>query len=176
LNVIVVGWSDSTTTVSSVTDSKGNVYRLAAGPTVQSGVQSQSIYYAKNISSAAANGNVVTVKFSAPAPWVDLRILEYSGLDPTNPVDAVATLSGSSSVGSSGPATTTNANDLLFGANIVSSVTSGPGAGYTQRILTNPNGDIVEDQAVSTTGTYSATAPMTSGQWIMQLVAFRAHP
>src|SRR5271167_431624 len=31
LNVIIVGWNDSTHTVSSVTDSKGNVYVLAVG-------------------------------------------------------------------------------------------------------------------------------------------------
>ena len=33
LNVVVVGWNDSTATVSSVTDSKGNVYTRAVGPT-----------------------------------------------------------------------------------------------------------------------------------------------
>ncbi|MDE3181572.1 MAG: hypothetical protein KGM47_18155, partial [Acidobacteriota bacterium] len=33
LNVVVVGWNDSTATVSSVTDTSGNVYVLAVGPT-----------------------------------------------------------------------------------------------------------------------------------------------
>ncbi|MGO8669865.1 MAG: hypothetical protein ACLQVD_00615, partial [Capsulimonadaceae bacterium] len=49
LNVVVVGWNDTTATVSSVTDSRGNVYTLAVGPTVLSGQFSQAIYYAKNI-------------------------------------------------------------------------------------------------------------------------------
>src|SRR5581483_11190280 len=49
LNVVVVGWNDSTATVSSVTDSKGNVYARAVGPTIVSGSLSQSIYYARNI-------------------------------------------------------------------------------------------------------------------------------
>ena len=57
LNVVVVGWNDSTATVSSVSDSKGNVYTRAVGPTVVSGALSQSIYYAKNIASAAAGAN-----------------------------------------------------------------------------------------------------------------------
>ena len=61
LNVVVVGWNDASTTVSSVTDTSGNTYTLAVGPTRGTNL-SQSIYYAKNIASAAANGNTVTVK------------------------------------------------------------------------------------------------------------------
>jgi len=49
--------------VSAVTDSKGNTYARAVGPTVQSGYASQSIYYAKNIATAAAGTNSVTVTF-----------------------------------------------------------------------------------------------------------------
>jgi hypothetical protein len=52
LNVVAVGWNDSTAKVSAVTDTCGNRYSVAVGPTVQSGVASQSIYYAKNIASA----------------------------------------------------------------------------------------------------------------------------
>ncbi|HEV2499729.1 MAG TPA: hypothetical protein VGY31_09150, partial [Terriglobia bacterium] len=37
LNVVVVGWNDSTATVSTVTDKSGNTYLLAVGPTIQSG-------------------------------------------------------------------------------------------------------------------------------------------
>ena len=54
LNVVAVGWNDSTAVVNSVTDSKGNVYTRAVGPTAVAGQLSQSIYYAKNI--AAASG------------------------------------------------------------------------------------------------------------------------
>ena len=64
LNVVVVGWNDSTATVSAVTDTSGNTYTRAVGPTVLSGVASQSIYYAKNIAAAAAGANIVTVTFS----------------------------------------------------------------------------------------------------------------
>jgi hypothetical protein len=54
LNVVVVGWNDAVRTVQSVTDSKGNVYTRAVGPTVLAGAATQSIYYAKNIAAAAA--------------------------------------------------------------------------------------------------------------------------
>ena len=174
LNVVVVGWNDSTASVSSVTDSKGNTYVPAVGPTLVTGTLSQSVYYAKNIVSATGGSNIVTVTFAVPAAYADIRILEYSGVDPINPVDATAANSGSGTTSSSGSATTTNASDLIFSANIVTSSTSGPGPGFTSRLLTSPDGDIAEDQMVSTTGTFSATAPVSTGTWIMQMVAFRA--
>ena len=163
LNVVVVGWNDSTATVSSVTDSKGNAYALAVGPTVISGTLSQSIYYAKNIAAAAAGANTVTVTFSTAAAYPDIRILEYSGADPNNPVDVTAANSGNSATSSSGSATTTNPTDLIFGANIVATTTTGPGSGFTSRLLTSPDGDIAEDQMVTAAGSYSATAPLSSG-------------
>ena len=175
LNVVVVGWNDSTAAASSVVDSKGNTYTLAVGPTTVSGTLSQSIYYARNIASASAGANVVTVTFSKAAAYPDIRILEYSGLDPNSPVDVTATNSGNGTNSSSGSATTTNPIDLLFGANMVTTVTSGPGSGFTSRMITSPDADIAEDEAVTTTGSYSATAPVSSGAWIMQLVAFRAN-
>ena len=39
LNVVVVGWSDNTSTVQSVKDSAGNTYTLAVGPTVGTGIE-----------------------------------------------------------------------------------------------------------------------------------------
>jgi len=177
LNVIVVGWNDSTATVSAVTDSKGNVYTRAVGPTTQSGIASQSIYYAKNIASAAAGANTVSVKFAPAAAYPDIRILEYNGADPNNPVDVTAANSGNSATSSSGSTTTTSATDLIFGANLVQTTTTGPGSGFTRRILTSPDGDIAEDRMVTATGSYSATAPVSpSGRWIMQMVAFRTGP
>jgi len=174
LNVVVVGWNDSTATVSSVHDSKGNVYTLAVGPTIQSGLATQSIYYAKNIVAAAAGSNTVTVTFSAAATSADIRIVEYSGADHNNPVDVTAAGSGNSSSSSSGSATTTNPTDLIFGANLVQTLTTGPGSGFTNRMITQPDGDIAEDETVTSAGGYSATAPVSpSGSWIMQMVAFR---
>ncbi len=66
LNVVIVGWNDTTNIVSSVKDSQGNTYQLAVGPIKQSTVLSQSIYYAKNI---AGGSNAVTVTFSGAATY-----------------------------------------------------------------------------------------------------------
>src|SRR6267378_6124314 len=54
LNVVVVGWNDSTATVNTVTDRSGNVYVRAVGPTILSGSLTQSVYYANHIVAAAA--------------------------------------------------------------------------------------------------------------------------
>jgi len=177
LNVVVVGWNDTTAQVGSVTDTKGNAYQLAVGPTQVSGLLTQSIYYATNIGAAAAGGNAVNVSFTVAANFADIRILEYAGLDPGSPVDATASATGSSATSSTPAAVTTNASDLLFAANTVSSWTTGPGTGWTSRVITNPDGDIAEDRTVAVAGSYDSTAPLGSADaWVMQMVAFKAAP
>jgi hypothetical protein len=174
LNVVVVGWNDSTATVASVTDSVGNSYSLAAAPIVQTATASQAIYYAKNIASAAAGANTVTVSFNVAARHPDIRIAEYSGLDALSPLDTSVGAQGNTATSDSGPASTTNANDLLVGANTLQSTTLSAGTGFTSRGITT-DGDILEDRTVAATGSYNATANLDKVQlWIMQLVAFRA--
>ena len=175
LNVVAVGWNDSTATVSSVTDKSGNTYTLAVGPTIQSGVATQSIYYAKNIAAASAGANIVTVTFSSAAVFPGTSaFLEYKGADANTPVECHGCQQrAGGTTSSSAGVTTTNATDLIFGANLVQTTTSGPGTGFTKRLLTSPDADIAEDEMVTAIGTYSATAPLSSGAWIMQMVAFR---
>jgi hypothetical protein len=98
LNVVVVGWNDTTSTVTSVSDSVGNNYVLAVGPTSGTGLR-QSIYYAAGIKTGS---NTVTVRFNQAAKYVDVRALEYSGLDAANPLDVKAGAAGSGTSASSG--------------------------------------------------------------------------
>ena len=51
---VAVGWGNSTAAINSISDSRGNSYTLAAGPVTISGTAGQSVYYAKNIASAAS--------------------------------------------------------------------------------------------------------------------------
>ena len=102
LNVVVVGWNDSTATVKSVTDTSGNAYALAVGPTVMSGIASQAIYYASNIPAAAASGNTVTVTFNSPATYADIRVAEYGGVATAGALDVTAAGSGTGASASSG--------------------------------------------------------------------------
>ena len=51
------------------------------------------------------------------------------------------------------------------------------GTGFTSRIITSPDGDIAEDKVVSSAGSNTAAAPMsTSTKWVMQIATFRASP
>ena len=172
LNIVFIGWNDSTTTVKTVADSKGNVYQLAVGPTTISGLATQAIYYAPNIAAAAANANSVTVTFSGSAPYPDLRILEYSGVPASNPIDGVGTATGSSATVSAS-VTTTNATDVIVASDYVQYKTTGAGSGFTSRVLT-PDGGVVEDEKLTTTGTFAATAPQSpGGWWVMQVIAIK---
>jgi chitodextrinase len=175
LNVVVVGWNDASAHVQSVTDTSGNAYVMAVGPTVHTSVATQSIYYAQNIAASAAGANTVSVGFDRGAAYADVRVAEYRGLDTIAPLDVTAAATGSGTSTDSGAATTTSANDLIVGANLVLTHSTGPGAGFTSRVITRPDGDILEDRIVTSAGSYRATAPITpSAQWIMQMVAFKA--
>ena len=174
LNVVAVGWTDTTSTITSVTDSAGNVYQIAA-PVTRSSVMSQAIYYAKDINTATAGTNVVTVQFSGSVPYADVRAAEYGGIDPVDPLDTSASASGSGATASSGNLTTVDPSEVIFGAGMTTGLFSGGSNGFTARIITPTDGDIAGDEFVTTLGTYAAKAEDDGGAiWVMQAVAFRA--
>ena len=148
----MVGWNDSAAVVQSITDSAGNSYALAYGPTTGTALR-QSIYYAKNI--AGSGSNSVTVVFNQGAIRADVRILEYSGVDPSNPLDVATGTSGNSNIADSGSVTTTAANELIFGADMVTANTIVAGAPFTARIITSPDSDIAEDRVGQRAGQLS---------------------
>ena len=84
LNVVAIGFSDSTSTITSVTDTAGNVYQLAAPLTRGSGM-SQAIYYAKNVKPAVPGNNSVTVQFSHTVPFADVRVAGVQRARPGQP-------------------------------------------------------------------------------------------
>jgi hypothetical protein len=177
LNVVAVGWNDTTDSIASVADTNGNTYTLVAGtlasslpaPGASQETVSQAIYYAKNIN---AGPNTVTVTFNQSTQKQSVRIVEYSGLDPVNPVDTSVGTNGSGNPADSGTLTTNSANDLLFGAGTITTVFTGSGPSFST-VLLNGWGDIIEDEFVTAAGSYNATGVFGSGDWVMQLVAFR---
>src|SRR5215831_10125439 len=64
LNILAIGWNDQGASITNVTDSAGNTYKVAV-PTFRGGGLSQAIYYATNILSSG--NNTVTVMFDQPA-------------------------------------------------------------------------------------------------------------
>ena len=131
-NILAIGWNNTTSNITSVTDSAGNVYQLAV-PTARGTGVSQAIYYAKNIKSASAGTNSVTVTFNTTTQYVDIRALEYSGLDPVNPFDVGTSASGNSNSASSGAVTTSTAHELVIGAGTTAGGFSAAGSGFATR-------------------------------------------
>jgi hypothetical protein len=169
LNIVAIGWNDTTAAVSSVTDSDGNAYHLAL-VTTGTGLR-QAVYYASNVKGGS---DTVTVSFgSTKANVPDLRILEYSGV---STLDVTSGAFGTSKGGtvSSGSATTTSSTDLVFGAGMTGWAFTGAGPGFTSEIITS-DGDIAEGEATTVAGSYSATAAIAnvSQNWVMQMVAFK---
>jgi hypothetical protein len=171
-NIVVVGWSDATNTVTAVRDMAGNAYSILT-PKISVGSTSQVIYIANSIFGAASNS--VNVAFSGTSQYIDARIAEYSGIASTSPIDATSQGSGNSANAITPAVTTQNANDILIAAATVATSVTGSGSGFTTRIIPNPDGDILEDKLVSTTGSYTASAPLSSsGNWVMQMAALKA--
>ena len=72
LNVVVVGWNNSTAAVSSVTDSRGNAYAVAAAPVGR---------YAASVGSRSTRPDDVPELRFAARPWRDvLREVRREGL------------------------------------------------------------------------------------------------
>src|SRR2546428_480672 len=95
-------------------------------------------------------------------------------MDQLDRVDVTASATGSTSTSSTPPVATTTSPDLLFAANTVATWTRGAGSGWTNRVITTPDGDIAEDRIVSTAGSYGSSAPLGGpGPWVMQMVAFK---
>lgn len=178
LNVIVIGWRDNKNQVQSITDTSANTYSVAAQPLSLPKFGQQVIFYAKNIFPAATNS--VTITFTGAAHLPDIRIAEYKGLDTADPLDVTAGNVGTEgALSDSGFATTTNADDVLVGANLVDTSinTMGAGTDYISEVLTTPRFDIYEDRIVTAIDSYNATAPVNkSGNWIAQMVAFKEAP
>lgn len=168
LIVVTVDWDGSATP--SVSDSR-NSYTSAVGPTTGSFGKEQT-FYAYNI---GAGANTVTVTFSpATTSFSLLYIFEYSGIQSSSdPYDNSAAAAGSGSTMDSGSASTSNANDLIYGAGLAEATGGSAGSGFTSR---NSNyGNQYEDKKVTSTGSYNATAGNDGNHYVMQMVAFKAN-
>ena len=62
--------------------------------------------------------------------------------------------------------------DLLFAAGMTGASFTAPGDGFTERIVTSPDGDIVEDATGAAAGHHHATAALSGGTWLLQVAVF----
>jgi chitodextrinase len=174
-NILAIGWNDTTASITSVADGAGNVYQVAV-PTFRGNRMSQAIYYATGIAASPAGTNSVTVVFDQAATFVDLRITEYAGLRPSTPFDAGRSATGVGTLADTGAITTAGPSELVFAAGMTGAVFTAPGSGFTSRVITSPDGDIVEDAVAVAAGSHGATATLSSGMWLLQVATFAPAP
>jgi hypothetical protein len=172
--VVFLAWTNTSSV--SVTDSHKNEYKKVADPTPWGSNRRSQVFYASNI---AGGSNTVQAKFTTAIKspgWAAMYIQEYSAIDNANPVDVSHVNTGMTAEMSSGSATTTNANDLIFGAGASSGKVTQGGAGFTLRSDAFDNR--IEDMNVTTVGPSEATATQdgNSNPWVMHMVAFRVDP
>src|SRR5579862_2801920 len=175
LIVLVLFVSDSTS-VSSVSDTQGNTFSLIGSPQTWSPYNFvERLYYAKNIKGGA---DTITVGLSGiPSYSLELHSYDYSGLDPSSPLDATATpKTGTGTSATSNSLTTANANDLLFAFfHSDNGVTNTAGSGFKKRAPSGDNAPLGEDNIAASTGSYSATMSFSaSADYVGFLVAFKA--
>ncbi len=181
-------------TISSVTDNQSggtNTYTSVLGPT-QWGVSPNptdrwaQVFVAKNITGGSILTITVTLAGGSTHP-VYLAALEYSGVDPVNPVNATAI--GTGKVSQNGAPTTSNLTTTVANSKLVASswdsnesyASTGNGTGYTTDTaagaasLTGGPGwaNLTEDSTAAAPGTWKATtlsAPEVD-DWAIQLIA-----
>ena len=177
LIAVAVSWNQGSVKVCSVTDTASNTYveavhRLAAN------TQGLSIWYAKNINSGAsvtvtANYGTVADCTSSNASFRKIQAQEYSGLDTSSPLDVTANNEGVAAANAtSTAATTTVADELIFGAALHNNIASyTAGSGFTVRGTQNFFG--VEDKIVSATGSYEANWTNAADDWVAEMATFK---
>ena len=111
LVVSVSGWPNLPA-ATAVTDSLGNIYKIAGTVLVSQGAYS-AIYYTTNIIGGAVTVTVNTVKSGGQ---ISMAVAEFSGIDAVLALDATAGATGSGSTPTSGNMTPTLAGNLAIGS------------------------------------------------------------
>lgn len=167
LLVAYVVW-DNTDAVT-ISDSAGNTYTSAIGPTTNGG-QSSQVFFAANVNGGS---NTVTASFAtAIASRGALYVAEYSGIDPAAPLDTAVVATGAAPDMDSGPLITGTANELLFvGAESDVKVT---GKAPNFKVRSHKFGGLIADRLAGAAGSYNVTSTQKGASWIIQLVAFKS--
>ena len=170
LVVVSSVWSSQAVTITGVTDTKGNAYRPAVGPTNWGGASYRSaIWYASNIT-GGAGAITITMAYSGAQGTTYTYIAEYSGVATYNPLDAISAGIGSTASLSSGTNVTGQGTELIFGY-AMSDNTATADPSFTMR-NTNHN-NFIADRTVTRTGYYSVFGTNSAGNWLCQMATFR---
>lgn len=172
-NLIVVhlSWDNTSRTVSSITDNKGNTYQSVNGVSTWNTTYRSELYYAFDITGGGAPITVTANLSGNSSTYFQIYMSEYSGIDITSPLDQKSANKGSTTSVSSGAKTTSMNGELIYGVSIGASGLLTKGSGFTARSTVNQN--VVEDKIGTTAGTYSATFISAGGNWVAEMATFK---
>jgi hypothetical protein len=176
LNVVSIGWRSKTGTVSSISDSKGNTYQLAVGPT-RGDPLTGYVYYAKSIAGASAGSNTVTVNFSGSVPSPQMGIHEYRA-DANVALDVATSGTTGDVSGSNWTINTNYPKNLVFNSIITTNYINGVDTKWGRDMMMGRqfsiiNGDISSDKITSVPGQVNAGGYGGGGRnTVNNLIAF----
>lgn len=178
--VVLIGLHDSVSnTVSSVTDSLGNVYTQDATTNFGAGVVYGTIY---STPVTVAGTPVVTANFTALTSGAAVvGVAAYSGTALKRAVDITKTATGTSTNATTGASTvaTTGSNELVIGGFFDDGggdPTVAAGAGFTARtsLVNDATVEILlEDKTSTTPATQTATTVNAADNWGVMCVVYR---
>jgi hypothetical protein len=169
MTVVAIGWNDARQSIQEVKDDNGNMYEVAA-PTFRAMTTSQAIYFAPVV---GAGPNAVTVEFDAGAVDPDVRVFEYTVHARAPELVGAAANAGTGTEGSV-TVEPTAAGELVVAAGVTRAAFDDAGPGFEARLITMPDGDIVEDQITSGAGPVTASGTINGPlEWLMQAAVFR---
>lgn len=166
-------WNNPAAAVT-VQDQLGNTYTPIFPATCIGGSDCFQVWYAKNIKGGTELG--LTFHYSARTTnFSVVDIIEYAGLDTTNPLDVFASATGTGFSQNSGKMPmTTSAAEIIIGLFGYSgyALPYTAGSGFTFRNYDAST--MLEDRAVNSIGVYNATATSAnSANWAAFAIAFR---
>ena len=137
---------------------------LSGVPFIIAVLLTECVSYAQNIQEGP---DQVTITLSATSDYLEVHLSEYSGIDPTNPIDAEAGAPGAAGAVSSGAATTTAADDIIDGL-CVADWACMAGIDFAARSTINSNR--VEDMTAGSPSQHAAPVPRHFGRVIQMPV------
>jgi hypothetical protein len=168
INVVFISWFSSDG-LASITDTQGVLYQQRINP--PGGTVRMSAYTSGPLVFGA---NSVTVTFTGPTDFPEIRVVEYRGVSATNPVGSTRrsqNMSGTCSV----TIDTAGAGEVVVVANAAENTsTTTLSTGFTERLRTAFGQHVVGDARPVMPGQLTASAGLTgTTAWIMEAITLR---
>jgi hypothetical protein len=167
-DTLIIAADYTNATAPTLSDSLGNTFVRVVGPFGDGVGTWASIWY---VADALPGTETVTAMLSSGTvnDYVELYVHEYRGL---HGLDSATDATGNTVAISSGPFSTSQANDLLFA--YIATGAADPVAPYVARSGFNSN--LSEDTLAGPAGSYTAVAKSTGGGgWIIVAAGFKTH-